>query len=189
MLSVNDNTNTLIIKNSRFITVIYHVDSIDDINDYLEKIRDVYKDATHYCYAYILDGINKCSDDGEPAGTAGVPMLDVLKKNNLDHVLCIVVRYFGKILLGAGGLVRAYSNSVSECIKDNIVELEKGYNIDISFNYSELKLIDYILKDVNIIKKNFNDIVNYNINVTNNIYEKLKTSNLCKIIINKSIYL
>ena len=107
MNSVKNNEHTIIIKNSRFICYIYKVDNIDEINKTLSETRVKYYDATHCCYAYILDNIKKESDDGEPSGTAGIPMLQVLEKNNLNHVLCIVVRYFGKIKLGAGGLVRA----------------------------------------------------------------------------------
>ena len=114
MLSVKNNTNTIIIKNSRFICLLYQVNNIEEINKYLDEAKKTYKDATHYCYAYIIDNISKCSDDGEPSNTAGLPMLQVLKHNNLNNVLCIVIRYFGKILLGAGGLVRAYSKSVTE---------------------------------------------------------------------------
>ncbi|MBR3161476.1 MAG: YigZ family protein [Bacilli bacterium] len=189
MLSVRDSKNTLIVKKSKFITLIYHVDSIEQINTYLNNIKSVYKDATHYCYAYVLDGINKCSDDGEPSGTAGIPMLDVLKKNNLDHVLCIVVRYFGKILLGAGGLVRAYSRSVVECINNNIVELNKGYNIDIYFEYNNLKKIEYLLKNTTIKKKNFKKNITYNVDVTKDIFNNLNNSNICEVNINSDIYL
>ena len=189
MLSVRNNENIIVIKNSKFITLIYHVDDVKEIDKYLENIRNIYKDATHYCYAYILDGINRCSDDGEPAGTAGMPILQVLQKNNLDHVLCIVVRYFGKILLGASGLVRAYSKSTSECLVNNIIELSKGYNIDISFSYNNLKQIDYLLKDINIKCKKFDDMVTYNLDVNMSIYNSLLNSNICKVKINKNIYL
>ena len=189
MLSVKKSKNVMVIKNSKFIALMYHVDSIDDINKYLINVKNEYKNATHYCYAYILDGVNKCSDDGEPSGTAGVPMLDVLIKNNLDHVLCIVVRYFGKILLGAGGLVRAYSRSVSECLVDNIVELKKGYNAKIYFDYGDLKKIDYLLNGVIINNKEFDEKVVYNINVDCDKYDELLNCKMCNIEIIKSIYL
>ena len=189
MLSVKDNENTIIIKNSRFIGLIYHVDTMDEVDSYLKNIKNIYKDATHYCYAYILGGVNKCSDDGEPAGTAGMPILQVLQKNNLDHVLCIVVRYFGKILLGAGGLVRAYSKSTSECLVDHIIELEKGYNIDISFKYDQVKQIDYILKNVKVKNKKYDDVITYNLDVNMEIYNNLLKSKMCEISINRNIYL
>ena len=189
MNSVIDNENTIIIKNSKFICLIYQVNDINLVNDYLESARNKYKDATHYCYAYIINNISKCSDDGEPSGTAGIPMLEVLKKNDLNNVLCIVIRYFGKILLGASGLVRAYSRSVSECIGGHIVVLQPGYNITIKFNYDNLKIIDYILKDKKNVKKKYEDIIIYNLDVDYHTYDKLININNCNVIINKDIYL
>ena len=189
MLSVSKNENTIIIKNSRFICLLYPINSIDDVNNYLNNARISYKDATHYCYAYILDSISKCSDDGEPAGTAGNPMLQVLIKNNLNNVLCIVIRYFGKILLGASGLVRAYTRSVSECLDGHIKELKSGYNIIITFNYDNIKEIDYILKDINILDKKFGTDIVYELNIDIDTYNKLKSINGCKIKIVKDIYL
>ena len=189
MLSVKDNINTIVIKNSRFICLLYQVNNIEEVNNYLDKARDDYKDATHYCYAYIIGSVSKYSDDGEPIGTAGNPMLEVLKKNNLNNVLCIVIRYFGKILLGASGLVRAYTRSVSECLDGHIKELIPGYNIIITFNYDNIKEIDYILKDINIIDKKFDTNVIYNINVDIDTYNKLKNINNCNIKKVKDIYL
>ena len=121
--------NTIIIKNSRFICLIYQIDDVSKVDSYLDNAKKKYKDATHYCYAYIIGNNSKCSDDGEPSGTAGIPMLQVLKKNNLNNVLCIVIRYFGKILLGAGGLVRAYSEVTTKAIDECI----KTYKIAIQF--------------------------------------------------------
>ncbi|RIA75624.1 putative YigZ family protein [Anaeroplasma bactoclasticum] len=112
--------NTIVIQKSIFITRIFRVDSISMVEEKLAEIRKKHYDAKHNCYAYILGDnqeIQKASDDGEPQKTAGAPMLDVLKKNNMTNILAIVTRYFGGILLGAGGLVRAYSSSVSECLK------------------------------------------------------------------------
>ena len=95
------------------------VDNIEDINNILNNIKNEYKDATHYCYAYIIDNTKRFNDDGEPGGTAGMPILNVIEQNNLNHVLIVVVRYFGGIKLGAGGLVRAYSKISYECIKQD----------------------------------------------------------------------
>ena len=133
-------SNELIIEKSKFITSIYNVSSIEEVNEILSSPRKKYYDATHNCYAYILGdnaNIAKASDDGEPSKTAGFPILDVLKKNDLTNVLCIVTRYFGGILLGAGGLVRAYSSSTSEALKKGIL-LEKKYlnRLIIKLDYS-----------------------------------------------------
>jgi len=113
MRSVLFNEDLLVVKNSKFITLIYQVRTKEEVNFYLEEVRVKYPNATHYCYAYIIDLDKKESDDGEPSGTAGIPILQVLEKNELNQVLCIVVRYFGKIKLGAGGLVRAYTKAVT----------------------------------------------------------------------------
>ena len=93
------NKNEIVINKSRFITLIYNVNSKDDVNNILNKIKCDYPNATHYVYAYIIDGIMYATDDKEPSGTAGKPILNVLVRNNLNHILCVVVRYFGGIKL------------------------------------------------------------------------------------------
>ncbi|MBQ2946703.1 MAG: YigZ family protein [Bacilli bacterium] len=154
--------NTIIIKKSKFITKLIKINSIDEVNKYLEEIKTEFKDSTHICYAYIVNGQEKCVDDGEPSGTAGLPILNILKKNNLTNVLAIVIRYFGGIKLGAGGLVRAYSNSVNDTLKlTDIIELEEGYLVELEFSYDQVKLVDYILNDKTIINKEYNDNIVY----------------------------
>lgn len=184
----NDITNEIIIKNSKFICIIHKIYNIDDIDLYLKTVKDLYKDATHYCYAYIINDIKKFNDDGEPNGTAGSPIIQVLEKNSLNYVICIVIRYFGGIKLGAGGLIRAYSKSVVECLKlSNIKELMKGYNVDIIFNYNYINTVNYLLKECNILNKEFNDNITYNLNVDSNLYNQLKNDSNIKVIINKEI--
>ena len=120
MKTIKENmTNDIIIKNSRFITKLVKVNNIDDIDKALNDLKEEYRGATHYCYAYIIGNIKRFNDDGEPGGTAGMPILNVLEKNNLNNILCVVIRYFGGIKLGAGGLVRAYSNSISNALKNS----------------------------------------------------------------------
>ncbi len=185
----NNIENTIIIKNSKFITNLFIVENIEEINKYLNLIKDKYKDANHNCYAYIVDNIRKCSDDGEPSGTAGIPMMKVLEHKELNNVLVIVTRYFGGIKLGAGGLVRAYTNSVSKALDIvNIIDTIKGYNIDIIFNFNDIKHIDYLLKDIKILNKEYKDIVKYNLNASNNLLEILKQNNI-KYNIIKEIYI
>ena len=188
MRSVIESSNTIIIKNSKFICLLYNVDSKNRINELIDKVKIDYPNATHYCYAYILDNDKHESDDGEPSGTAGIPMLQVLEKNNLNHVLCIVVRYFGKIKLGAGGLVRAYTKSVVECLKNNIIELTKGFEINITFSYDNLKKIDYLLKDNVILDKFFDEDITYNLFVDNKLLKCLKNFNDVKITVIRDIY-
>jgi len=154
--------NTIIIKKSKFITKLIKINSIDEVNKYLEETKKEFKDSTHICYAYIVNGQEKCVDDGEPSGTAGLPILNILKKNHLTNVLAIVIRYFGGIKLGAGGLVRAYSNSVNDTLKlTEIIELEEGYLVELDFSYDQVKLVDYILNDKTIINKEYNDNIVY----------------------------
>lgn len=171
----NNIENTIIIKNSKFITNIIKLNSYDDIKVNLNMIRNKYKDATHNCYAYIFDNLKKADDDNEPSKTAGVPMLQVLEKKELTNILVIVTRYFGGIKLGASGLVRAYANSVVEALdKTEIIDLVTGYNVDIIFSYDKVKKIDYILKDITIISKVFEDNIKYNVNIDKATLEKLK---------------
>lgn len=163
MYSIDKNIdNTIILKKSKFITKLYRTDCIEEINNILNNIKSEYQDATHICYGYILNEIEKCSDDGEPSKTAGIPILNVLKKNNLTNVLAIVIRYFGGIKLGAGGLLRAYSNSVIEALnKANIVELTEGYLVELEFKHDQIKLVDYLLNGKEIINKNYDNNVIY----------------------------
>lgn len=185
----NNIENTIIIKNSKFITNLFIVENIEEVNKYLNLIKDKYKDANHNCYAYIVDNIRKCSDDGEPNGTAGIPIMKVLEHKDLNNVLAVVTRYFGGIKLGAGGLVRAYTNSVSKALDIvNIIDTIKGYNIDIIFNFNDIKHIDYLLKDIKILNKEYKDIVKYNLNASNNLLEILKKNNI-KYNIIKEIYI
>lgn len=167
MYTISDNTKyELIIKNSRFITILYKVNNETAIQEILDKIKKEYPDATHYCYAYIIGNIKKSSDDGEPSGTAGMPILKVLENNNLTNIIAIVVRYYGGIKLGANGLIRAYTKSVANTIKETkLLELIDGLNIDITFNYKQIKEIDYLLKDIKINNKAFDNLITYNIDI------------------------
>ena len=176
--------NEIIINKSRFITIIYPVNNIDEINNYLNNIKEEYKGATHYCYAYILNNISRCSDDGEPSKTAGYPMLNVITNQNLNNILVICIRYFGGIKLGAGGLVRAYSNSVSECLKSaEVINLVDGIEFTFSFNYEDIKQIDYLIKNCKIINKDYNELITYTIISNKQDFEELK-QNLDKYNIN-----
>jgi uncharacterized YigZ family protein len=149
----------LIIDKSRFITNLYVVTQIDDVHTYLKDIRKIHKDANHYCYAYIIrDGREvKASDDGEPAKTAGVPILEVLKHHDLTDVLCVVTRYFGGIKLGAGGLIRAYTNSVSHALSETDFLLKEKRSIaEIELPYALYDTFSYQLKDhITIIDQQF----------------------------------
>lgn len=186
-----DITNEIIINKSRFITVLMKINDIDEIEEKLENIKKIYKDATHYCYAYIINSKEKCSDNGEPSGTAGLPILNVLKQNDLTNILCVVIRYFGGIKLGAGGLIRAYSSSTSEALnKANIVNLVNGFTLTIEFPYENLKQIDYLLKNINI-QKDYQTNITYTFNITEEKLKQIENEliNLSKIKLKKPITL
>ena len=111
----------LILNKSRFIAYRYELTSLDDVKKILESLRKEHKKATHICYAYVynIDTVSeKCSDDGEPGGTAGYPILNVIKKKNLKNTMVAVVRYFGGIKLGAGGLTRAYTKACASVLNE-----------------------------------------------------------------------
>ena len=150
------------IQKSKFITVLYPVHNVEEVKKILLEIKKEFPNATHYCYAYILDQNERCSDDGEPSKTAGMPMLNVLKMQDYQHVLAIVIRYFGGIKLGAGGLVRAYTKAVTTAL-ENItpISIVPGNQYKISFSYEQLKEIDLLLKNVPITEKKFSEIIQY----------------------------
>lgn len=154
--------NEFIIKKSKFITKLYFVTSEIEIKNILDENKTEYKDATHICYAYILNNVERFNDDSEPSGTAGMPILNVLKNNNLNNVLCIVIRYFSGIKLGAGGLIRAYCSSVSEALnKTEIINVVNGKKIELTFSYDDIKKVNHILNDINIVDKQFDENVKY----------------------------
>lgn len=139
----------IVINKSRFIASCSPVSSEEEALDFIASIKQRYKAATHYCYAYIIgenSGIMRYSDDGEPSGTAGMPILQVLEKNKLVNVCAVVTRYFGGTLLGAGGLVRAYTNSTSEGIKKSVIVcMETSVDIYMQIPYSSYDKISYQL--------------------------------------------
>lgn len=137
------------IKKSKFICHLFRIENEEQAKEYIAKIKKEHYKANHNCSAYMLGEnfeIQRSSDDGEPSGTAGVPMLEVLKKNQLQNTLAIVTRYFGGIKLGAGGLIRAYSTSVSEALKEiGIVQGKLQQILDIIIDYHQLgKLQNYL---------------------------------------------
>ena len=142
-------------KKSKFIANVFYVESREESEEIIKKVNKQYHDARHNCYAYrVIENENiteKSSDDGEPSGTAGAPMLNILSKNNYANVLVIVTRYFGGILLGTGGLVRAYSEATSSVIENSII-IKKDYGFEVSFEteYPELEKMKYYFRQNNI---------------------------------------
>ena len=154
-------------KKSRFIAHIAPAQTEEEAQAFIEKIKKQYWDARHNCWAYSI-GENqpalRCSDDGEPSGTAGKPMLEVLTGQELHNVVAVVTRYFGGIKLGAGGLTRAYSQAVAEALKEaNIVEKHLIDVYDVSLDYSFTKKFEHLLKvnAIDCINKEYSDQVTY----------------------------
>ena len=178
----NDIEKIIMINKSKFIAKSYFVTNLDDAINIIDSLKKQYSDATHVCFGYIINNNIKYSDDGEPNNTAGLPIYNVISKNNLNCVLVVVIRYFGGIKLGAGGLTRAYSNSALEVINDNITELINGYQIIITLDYNYIKDVEYILKDLTIISKKYNDIITISFEISkHNIYTlKEKLNNYTK---------
>ena len=143
-----------IIERSKFICKLCHVESEEEAKQFIEKVKKEHSLATHNCYAYIADDkglVQKFSDDGEPQGTAGLPMLNALKMSGLKKVVAVVTRYFGGIKLGTGGLARAYGGAVSECIKvAEIINMQKVAYFEIVSDYDLYSKLINIISRLNI---------------------------------------
>ncbi|MBQ6463227.1 MAG: YigZ family protein [Pseudobutyrivibrio sp.] len=141
-------------KKSRFIAHISPVKTEQEAIDYIASKKKEYWDARHNCAAFVIgdnNEITRCNDDGEPAGTAGRPMLDVLLRENIHNCVVVVTRYFGGVLLGTGGLVRAYQGAVLEGLKAcNIVEPKEGRPCAIATDYNGYGKIEYVLRESNL---------------------------------------
>ena len=152
-----NSSSELDVKKSKFIANIIKITDEQDAKEKLNQIRKEYSDARHNCYAYIVydnetkTKIEKSSDDREPSGTAGIPMLTLLQTNNLVNVLIVVTRYFGGILLGTGGLVRAYTDSSKQALEAaKIIELQYGEILEYYIEYDEFEYFKYICEKNNI---------------------------------------
>lgn len=156
---LKNETAEIVEKKSKFIANLFHVESVEEAENRIKDIKKKYHDARHNCIAYRVaeNGqiIEKSSDDGEPSGTAGGPMLNILQKNNLCNLVIVVTRYFGGILLGTGGLVRAYSEVTQQVIEKSTKVIKViGREMIIELDYSNLEKFKYYCKNNNInIKK------------------------------------
>ena len=166
--TIKENTSYEIVeKKSKFIANLFYVQSEEEAEEIIKQLKKKYYDARHNCYAYNIltsEGtIARSSDDGEPSGTAGAPMLNLLKKNELVNVLVIVTRYFGGILLGTGGLVRAYSEATTKAIEEaEFVFEELGYEVSITTLYGDFEKLEYYCKQNNlkIVSSEYTDKIN-----------------------------
>ena len=159
-------TNEIIIEKSKFIGIIKPLNNKDDVKNILNEIKKEYPKATHYCYGYIVNGLQKSNDDGEPSSTAGKPILETLLKNDLFNVILIVVRYFGGIKLGAGGLTRAYVDIASQTIKKSILLTKKEveiYKINTSYELNDVLNRYLIKKSIIVIDVQYLENIEYTI--------------------------
>jgi uncharacterized YigZ family protein len=164
---LTDELAEIVEKKSKFIANIYHVESVKEAEEKIKLVKKEYHDARHNCVAYrvVENGkiTERSSDDGEPSGTAGGPMLNILQKSNLCNVVVIVTRYFGGVLLGTGGLVRAYSDATQKAIEKCIkVYKAEGLEIEVKLDYAYLDIFKHYCKnnEINIIKIDYaEDIV------------------------------
>lgn len=180
-VTIKENVSAEIVeKKSKFIANLFYVENVKEAEQKIKDINKKYFDARHNCVAYriIEDGqiVEKSSDNGEPSGTAGAPMLNILQKNNLANVLIIVTRYFGEILLGTGGLVRAYSESLTKAV-ENSVKIEKclGYELQVTLAYSEFEIFKYYCKNnkINITEPQYNENIVCKIEATEEAKQRL----------------
>lgn len=176
-------TAEIVEKKSKFIANVMYVQTVEEAEEFINNIRKKYYDAKHHCFAYSImtNGgiVNRFSDDGEPSGTAGGPILNIINKNELINVLVVVTRYFGGILLGTGGLVKAYSESTLEAInKANFVIEERGYEISIEINYNDLEKFKFYCKknNINIINFEYAQKIVCNIELNNEEKNRLLTN-------------
>lgn len=175
----------LVEKKSKFIANLFYIESREEAENIIKMQKKKYYDARHNCYAFRVLGedgiIEKSSDDGEPSGTAGAPMLNILSKMEITNVLVIVTRYFGGILLGTGGLVKAYSNSTKLALeKAEISMLEEGFVYKLELNYSDLENFKYFMKnnEIKILKEEYFENVKLSIFVPKNKIDCLNSNNI-----------
>lgn len=177
---LKNETAEIVEKKSKFIANLLHVESVEEAENRIKDIKKKYHDARHNCIAYRVaeNGqiIEKSSDDGEPSGTAGGPMLNILQKNNLCNLVIVVTRYFGGILLGTGGLVRAYSEATQQAIEKSTKVIKViGREMIIELDYSNLEKFKYYCKNnnINIKKIDYMDNIILKIEMEESVKEKI----------------
>ncbi len=154
-LSIPENevfTSEIVINKSRFLGFAKHIETPEQAEDFLKFLHEKYNDARHICFAYQLGNTAKLSDDGEPSGTAGKPIFSLFEKKKLNNVIVAVVRYFGGVKLGAGGLLRAYTNTASEVLDNaGVVEWSSAKIYQITMDYKDYQPFLNKIKNRNII--------------------------------------
>lgn len=183
----DEKINELVEQKSRFIAILKRVDDKNEVFPYLKQLQARYPKATHYCYAYKIEQEKRFQDDGEPSKTAGLPILNVLETNQLDHILCVVIRYFGGIKLGTGGLVRTYTKAVTEALKSaDLIKLVPGQRWRLQFSYENQAQIDYLLSGFSIHQKEYDIQIYYEVDlpISNSLFQN---ENLNRLLISKQL--
>lgn len=179
--TIKENVSAEIVeKKSKFIANVFYIESTEEAENIIREMKKKYYDARHNCFAYSVyaeDGIqNRYSDDGEPSGTAGSPMLNIITSRNLSNILVVVTRYFGGILLGTGGLVRAYTGAFQEAL-NNVVEVNKDLGLEacLIIEYSELEKVKYYFNqnDINIVDIVYDEKIKVIFEVTKEKYDTI----------------
>lgn len=174
---LNEKESEIKIEKSRFIGNSSKIDNEDQAKEYIKKISDRYKNATHNCWAYKIGDIQNYSDNGEPNGTAGKPMIGIINKYKLDRIVCVSTRYFGGIKLGIRGLIDAYSEITEVTVKNCKIVFYENYDFySVVANYSKYSEIEKLLKreekwEITDIK--FTDTVSFKIRVNSDNKEKI----------------
>lgn len=162
-----------IVKGSRFIAWVTPLEPEEDIEVHIEAIRLRYDDASHHCFAYKQGQTMRFSDDGEPGGTAGRPMLEVIQKRNLDHSLAVVTRYFGGTKLGAGGLVRAYSGSVAKALDQaGTFEVKDRVKLQFELPFARMDSVHRLLNSINALSKDHTNYSDQGLILTISLFEE-----------------
>ena len=162
-----DHMDEIEIKKSRFLCYLHKCFTEEDAKAFLQQIRKKHPNATHHCYAFVIgeqNELQRSNDDGEPSGTAGVPMLECLMNNDMQDIVAVVVRYFGGIKLGAGGLIRAYSKSVSIALKSAVLtRKETMQKFQITFSYDLIGKLDHYFRTnhISVLDKVYDEMVTY----------------------------
>lgn len=176
-----DSYDEFVEKKSTFITHLIRINSEEEARDFIQKMKKKHYDATHVCSCYVVgdnNEITRANDDGEPSGTAGAPMLDVLVKNNIKNVCATVIRYYGGTKLGTGGLVRAYGGGVINALKNaTLVERKDAFEIKLEIDYSLNGKIEYEIVKTNFIVNNidYTDKLIYTIYVMQEDFSNFET--------------
>ena len=163
----DDSMAELEIKKSRFLCYLHKSFSEADAKDFIQQIKKLHPNARHHCYAFIIgeqNELQRSNDDGEPQGTAGVPMLECLANRQMQDIVAVTVRYFGGIKLGAGGLIRAYSKSVSNALEHAVItQKQKRLVYSMTFSYELIGKLDYFFrqKEVELLAKDYKELVTY----------------------------